>query len=323
MLWRVKLANALTLGIIFSTFAIHNSREGNTMSRRDAPVIPPYLALFLGIFAVSTGAIFVRLADAPALTVAAYRTGLATLILLPVAWWRARDELRRLRWPDYRLALLSGFFLAMHFATWISSLDYTSVASSVVLVNTNPIWVGLLTPFISKDRITRLTALGIVISVVGGVIIGAGDFAIGGQALLGDVLAIMGSISAALYLLIGRNLRPKLSLIAYVIVVYGTAAVLLWLVVLGMGLPITGFTPQTWGALLGIAVVPQILGHSTYNWALRWVTASLVAVSLLGEPIMATIMAYFLFGEGLTWAKIVGGGLILLGIYLAARGEET
>lgn len=292
------------------------------MSRSDSPAIPPYLALFLGIFAVSTGAIFVRLADAPALTVAAYRTGLASLILAPVAWWKVRDELRALRWPDYRLALLSGFFLAAHFATWISSLDYTSVASSVVLVNTNPIWVGLLTPFISKDRITRLTALGIVISVVGGVIIGAGDFAIGGMALVGDILAILGSISAALYLLIGRNLRPKLSLVAYIIVVYGTAAVLLWIVVLSMGLPITGFTPQTWGALLGIAVVPQILGHSTYNWALRWVTASLVAVSLLGEPIMATIMAYFLFGEGLTWAKMVGGGLILLGIYLAARGEE-
>ncbi|NPA91767.1 MAG: DMT family transporter [Chloroflexi bacterium] len=287
------------------------------------PPVSPYLALFLGIFAVSTGAIFVRLADAPALTVAAYRTGLATLILLPLAWWKARDELRRLTRGDLRLALLSGFFLALHFATWISSLDYTSVASSVVLVNTNPIWVGLLTPFISRDRITRLTALGIVISVVGGVIIGAGDFAIGGQALWGDILAIFGSISAALYLLIGRNLRPKLSLVAYVTVVYGTAAVLLWMVVLGMGLPITGFSTQTWAALLGIAVVPQILGHSTYNWALRWVTASLVAVSLLGEPVMATIMAYFLFGEGLTWAKIVGGGLILLGIYLAARGEET
>ncbi len=292
------------------------------MDRAERPHFPPYLALFLGIFAVSTGAIFVRLADAPALVVAAYRTGLATLILAPFAWWKARDELRRLQWADYRLALLSGFFLAAHFATWISSLDYTSVASSVVLVNTNPIWVGLLTPFISKDRITRLTALGIVISVVGGVIIGAGDFAIGGQALWGDFLAILGSISAALYLLIGRNLRPKLSLIAYVIVVYGTAAVILWLIVLGLGLPITGFTPETYAALVGIAVVPQILGHSTYNWALRWVSASLVAVSLLGEPIMATIMAYFLFGEGLTWAKVVGGALILAGIYLAARGEE-
>ncbi len=288
---------------------------------KHAPV-SPYLALFLGIFAVSTGAIFVRLADAPALTVAAYRTGLATLLLLPLAWWKARDELRGLTRGDLRLTLLSGFFLALHFATWISSLDYTSVASSVVLVNTNPIWVGLLTPFISRDRITRLTALGIVISVVGGVIIGAGDFAIGGQALWGDILAIFGSISAALYLLIGRNLRPKLSLVAYVTVVYGTAALLLWMVVLSMGLPITGFSTQTWAALLGIAIVPQILGHSTYNWALRWVTASLVAVSLLGEPVMATIMAYFLFGEGLTWAKIVGGGLILLGIYLAARGEE-
>ena len=289
----------------------------------EQPRVPPPLALFLGIFAVSTGAIFVRLADAPALTVAAYRTGLATVILAPVAWWYAREELRRLRGPDYRLALLAGFFLALHFATWISSLDYTSVASSVVLVNTNPIWVGLLTPILTRDRITRLTALGIVVSVVGGVIIGAGDFAIGGMALWGDILAVMGSIAAALYLLIGRNLRPKLSLVAYVFIVYGTAAVLLWLLVWALGLPVRGFTRETWAALVGIAVVPQIIGHSTYNWALRWVTASLVAVSLLGEPIMATIMAYFFFGEGLTWAKVIGGGLILLGIYLAARGEQT
>ncbi len=290
--------------------------------RKGNPLVSPYLALFLGIFAVSTGAIFVRLADAPALTIAAYRTGLATLMLLPLAWWQSREELRGLRWLDYRLALLSGFFLALHFATWISSLDYTSVASSVVLVNTNPIWVGLLTPFISKDRITRLTSLGILISVIGGVIIGAGDFAIGGHALWGDFLAILGSMSAALYLLIGRNLRPKLSLLSYVTIVYGTAAILLWLVVLGLGLPVTGFSAQTWIALFGIAFVPQILGHSTYNWALRWVSASLVAVSLLGEPVMATIMAYFLFGEGLTWMKVTGGILILLGIYLAARGEE-
>ncbi len=293
------------------------------MAARQRGPVSPYLALFLGIFAVSTGAIFVRLADAPALTVAAYRTGLATLLLAPVAWWRAREELRRLSWRDYRWALLSGFFLAAHFATWISSLDYTSVASSVVLVNTNPIWVGLLTPLLTRDRITRLTALGIVISVIGGVIIGAGDFAIGGMALWGDLLAVLGSISAAFYLLIGRNLRPKLSLVAYVTVVYGTAAVLLWLLVLSLRLPISGFSPQTWAALVGIALVPQILGHSTYNWALRWVTASLVAVSLLGEPIMATIMAYVLFGEGLTWAKAIGGALILTGIYLAARGEET
>lgn len=293
------------------------------MTTRERAPVSPYLALFLGVFAVSTGAIFVRLADASALTVAAYRTGLATLLLIPVAWWRARDELRRLRWADYGLALLSGAFLATHFATWISSLDYTSVASSVVLVNTNPIWVGLLTPLVTRDRIGRLTALGIGISVVGGVVIGAGDFAIGGMALWGDVLAVLGSIAAAFYLLIGRNLRPKLSLIAYVTVVYGTAAVLLWALVLVLGLPVRGFAPETWAALVGIAVVPQILGHSTYNWALRYVTASLVAVSLLGEPVMATIMAYVLFAEGLTWAKFVGGVLILTGIYLAARGEEN
>lgn len=292
------------------------------MDNRSRPPFPPHLALISGVFAVSTGSIFVRLADAPALVVAAYRVGLASFILAPIAWWKVRGELRRLTRRDYHLAVLSGFFLALHFATWVSSLDYTSVASSVVLVNTNPLWVGLLTPLVSKDRLTRLTVLGILFSVVGGIIVGAGDFAIGGQALWGDFLALLGSICAALYILIGRNLRPKLSLLAYVIVVYGTAALILWAFVLATRSPVTGFSRGTYAALLGMALIPQIIGHSSYNWALRWFSAGMIAIGLLGEPIGATILAYILLGEGVTWAKVIGGSLILTGIYLAARGEE-
>ena len=120
-----------------------------------SPPFNPYLALIGGVFAVSTGAIFARLADANPLVIAAYRVGLAALILAPFAWWKARDELRGLSARELTLALISGFFLALHFATWISSLNYTSVANSVVLVNTNPLWVGLLTPLIAKERIKK------------------------------------------------------------------------------------------------------------------------------------------------------------------------
>ena len=289
--------------------------------KKDSPPFNPLLALISGVLAVSTGAIFARLADAPPLVIAAYRVGLASLLLAPFAWWWARDELLRLTKKDFQLAILAGFFLALHFSTWIASLDYTSVANSVVLVNTHPIWVGLLSPLVSKDRVTSLTKIGIIVSVIGGAIIGAGDFAIGGKPLWGDFLALMGSISAAFYLMLGRNLRRKLSLLAYVIVCYGSAALILWIVVLAMGLPMTGFSTGTYAAFAGMAVISQIIGHSSYNWALKWFSTSLIAVSLLGEPIGATILAYIIFDEHLTWTKLIGGALILSAVYLTAKGE--
>lgn len=287
----------------------------------DRPPFNPAVALVSGVLAVSTGAIFARLAEAPALVIASYRVGLASLILAPFAWWGAREELLRLTARDFRLAALAGLFLALHFGTWISSLQYTSVANSVMLVNTNPLWVGVLTPFISKDRVSRLTKIGIGLSVIGGVIIGAGDFATGKDTLFGDFLALAGSLCAACYLLLGRTLRRNLSLLAYVIICYGSAAVILWATVLALRLPVTGFSGKTYAAFAGMALISQIVGHSSYNWALRWFSTGLIAVSLLGEPIGATILAYVLFDEGLTWAKVVGGLLILAAIYLAGRGE--
>jgi drug/metabolite transporter (DMT)-like permease len=287
----------------------------------DRPPFNPAVALVSGVLAVSTGAIFARLAVAPAVVIAAYRVGLASLILAPFAWWRAREELLRLTARDYRLAALAGLFLALHFGTWISSLQYTSVANSVMLVNTNPLWVGVLTPFISKDHVSRLTKIGIGLSVIGGLIIGVGDFATDAGSLFGDFLALVGSLCAACYLLLGRTLRRKLSLLAYVILCYGSAAVILWAAVLALRLPAAGFSGTTYAAFVGMALISQIVGHSSYNWALRWFSTGLIAVSLLGEPIGATILAYLLFDEGMTWAKGVGGLLILLAIYLAGRGE--
>jgi drug/metabolite transporter (DMT)-like permease len=248
--------------------------------------------------------------------------GLASLILVPLAGWKARDELRRLSRRDIKLAMLSGFFLSLHFATWISSLDYTAVANSVVLVNTIPLWVGLLTPLITGDRIQKPTVISIVLSVIGGAIIGMGDFATGGRALWGDLLALVGALSAAIYLLLGRNLRRKLSLLSYVAVCYGSAAVILWLVVLFLKLPISGYSTQTVAAFWAMALISQILGHSSYNWALKWFSTSLVAVALLGEPIGSTILAYIIFNEGLTWLKFVGGLFVLAAIYMAASGEK-
>jgi drug/metabolite transporter (DMT)-like permease len=293
------------------------------MTGKGQPFVHPVAALTVGIAAISTGAIFARAADAPSLVIAAYRVGLAALVLAPFAAWRCREEIGALTRSDWKSVLGAGFFLAVHFATWIASLDYTSVASSVVLVETIPLWVGILTPFVTGERPGKGTLAGIALSFAGGVLIGAGDFAVGGRALLGDALALAGGIAGALYIMLGRTVRPRMSLLAYVTTCYGAAGVLLWGMVLATRTPFAGFSAPTWWAFIGMALVPQLLGHSSYNWALRWFSASTVAVCLLGEPIGSTLLAWIFFGETLTAWKVAGGALILTGIVLAAASEKS
>lgn len=282
------------------------------------PRFNPTIILLVGVMAVSSGAIFVRLAESPPLVTAVWRLTFATALLLPFALWKAGAELRRLTVRQVGLGALAGLFLALHFATWISSLSFTSVANSVVLVNTAPVWVALLTPWLTRERVSRRAWLGIAASVVGAVIIGCGDFAGGSRALIGDALALTGSFALALYLLLGRKLRAALSLPAYLLVCYGSATVLLWLAVLASGQNFSGFNLKTWGALLGMAVVSQHLGHSSYNWAIKYFSAGFIAVCLLGEPVLGSLLAWWLLGEALTWGKALGGMIILAGIYLTA-----
>lgn len=291
----------------------------------------PFVGLSLGVVAVSFAAIFIRWADAPALTIAAYRLTIAAAALAPIVGLRSgtatgRAELVSLTWADIRLALLSGAFLGLHFAFWISSLAYTSVASSVVFVTTSPLWVGLGAHVFTEDRLTRPLMVGIPLSVVGGVIIGYGDIGVGGAEIFGDLLAIMGALTVAGYLLIGRRLRPKVSLITYVFLTYGAAAVELVFIALLTRQPLSGFSANTYLMFVLLAVVPQLVGHSTFNWALRYLSVTYVAVTIMGEPLGSTLLAWALLDEPPTWFKVIGGGLILTGIWLAARdrlGEES
>jgi len=292
-------------------------------THKSAPHAPTYVILACGILAISTGAIFARLADAPALVTAAYRVGLASLILVPLACIKGWDELRHLTLKDLGGVTLSGFFLALHFATWISSLKYTSIANSVVLVNMSPLWVGLLAPLVLKEKVRRATMVGILLSVTGCLIIGSSDLVAGSQTIWGDFLAVIGGLCLAGYLMAGKQVRSRLSLLSYVAMCYGSAAFVLWLLVLAMGLQIYGFTYQTQAAFWGMAIVSQVIGHSCYNWALRYCSTSLVALSLLGEPVVSTLLAFILFNEGLTLLKFCGGFMILVGIYLAARLEVS
>ncbi len=283
--------------------------------------IRPYLGIALGIAAVSTASIFIRLAQAPALVIAAYRLTIASLILAPLALSRYRQELRSLTRAELGLALVSGLFLGLHFATWISSLEYTSVASSVVLVATSPLFVALASPIFLHERLSRIMFIGIIVATAGGMIVALGDFGLSRNEVLGDVLALGGAIFAAGYFLIGRRLRARLSLIAYITLVYSTAAVILVALAVGTGQQLTGYPSQTYLFFVLLATVPQLIGHSSFNWALRYLPATFVAVTVLGEPIGSTILAYFILAEVPTPTKLLGGALILAGIYLTSRQE--
>jgi len=220
------------------------------------------------------------------------------------------------------LALLSGLFLGLHFATWISSLEYTSVASSVVFVSTSPIFVGLASHFLLRERVSPKMFVGIAVAVLGGMIIGYGDFGLGVRELFGDLLAIAGAVAVSGYWLVGRKLRRQLSLLPYIFLVYATAAAFMIVLCLATGHSFSGYPRQTYLMFFLLAVVPQIIGHSSFNWALKYLPATFVVVSTLGEPIGSTILAHFILNEVPTLAKIGGGVLILAGIYVASRAES-
>ncbi len=283
--------------------------------------LAPRLALALGIVAVSSGSLFVRRAqaDAPSLAIAAFRLLLATLILLPLAWLRHRSLLRRLAAADWGWLLGSGACLAVHFATWITSLEYTSVASSVALVSTSPLWVALIAWLAWREPLTPRLGAGLALSLAGSALISLAEAraAISARPFLGNILALAGALAVSGYWLIGRRLRRRLPLVPYVTAVYGTAAALLMAAALLLRQRLGGFAPATYGWLLMLALLPQLLGHSSFNWALGQLPASYVAIATLGEPIGAAILAYAFLGETPTRLKLLAAAMVLAGIYLA------
>jgi len=299
--------------------------------------VPPALGLAVGVTASSTASTFIRLAQdsmaSPA--VAAWRLTIATVILAPFALTTCRAEWRTLTRREWGLIVVSGLLLAAHFYTWIASLALTSVAASVVLVATAPLFVGAISHFFLKERMSRQMVTGMTVALAGSLIIGLADAGEGAHQIIGDLLALLGALSVAGYMLIGRRLRaqqtarqpartlrPPLSLLAYVFPVYGTAALALTGTALFSGVALTGYPAQAWLWLTLVAVFPQIVGHSTLNWALGHVSAIFVALAVLAEPIGSTLLAWLILHEPPMVSTIIGGLLILIGI-MAATAKST
>lgn len=296
-------------------------------STTQRPPVPPALALTVGVFAISISAILIRVAqgELPSIAIAAWRLTFAALLLSVPALTKHREELRNIPRQQWPLALLSGVMLAIHFATWIASLAFTTVAASGVLVATSPLWVALAAPFFLGERLTRLLGIGIFLALIGAVLVALSDASGGGGSnpLWGNFLALVGAVSAAAYFIIGRKLRASQSIITYTFVVYGVAAVVLVLMALFGRIPLLGYSPSGYLLCLLMALFPQLLGHSSINYALGYLPASLISVTVLSEPIGATILALLILGETPTALTILGGLLILVGIFISAQTGDS
>jgi drug/metabolite transporter (DMT)-like permease len=287
----------------------------------DKPALNPYLAILAGVLAVSFSALFVRLATAPPLIIASYRLLFTFLAIAPYALWRHWRDLVGMTQRELLFAAGSGVFLALHFATWFTSLNYTTIASSVVLVTTQPIFVVLGSYIFFRERVSRLGIIGGAIAMLGSFIIGAGDFQVGMTAFFGDLLALLAAVLVSGYMIVGRKLRSSVSLPAYTFVVYGSAALVLVAISLVCGLAFAPYPATDWWLFLGLALVCTVGGHTIFNWVIRYVPASTVAVSILGESLGAIVWGAIFLREMPTMRQLVGGSVIFTGLYLFTRAS--
>jgi drug/metabolite transporter (DMT)-like permease len=274
------------------------------------------LVLAIAVGAVSLSAIFIRLAEAPGVVVACYRMVIAAMLLAPLT---ARGlKLTPFSGRTLGYTVLAGLFLAVHFAAWITSLSYTTVAASVTLVSTNPLWVALFSWLFLARPPSLAMLLGVLLAVAGGAMIGFGDLAGGSAPLLGDALALLGALTVSAYLLLGRAAqRQGLGLAAYAGSAYAVAALILLPLPALFGLSYLDYPPATFGWVFLLAALPQLVGHTGVNYAMRFLDPTLVASVILLEPVGAALMALVLFEE-VPGALTVAGALVLLvGVALA------
>ncbi len=279
------------------------------------------IVLPIAVIFASFSAIFIRWSNAPALIIAFYRMLFSFVLVLPYSVY-ARSRLEKPRTNgnsigrrDILLSSLSGLFLGIHFATWISSLNFTSVASSVLLVNTHPVMVFLISRFVLKEGGSKREFLFVLVTVVGSSILSWGDIGRGSNVLLGDILAVIGAFAVGAYMVLGRIVRQRMGVAKYTLIVYGTSSLTLLLMSSAAGLSFYPYPLREFLLFFGLAFVCTILGHSIYSWALKYVPSTFLSVTVLIEPVAAGIMAFFLFGEIPSLLNGIGACIILYGIY--------
>jgi len=281
-------------------------------------VVVQYALLGMGVLLLSTSAIFVKMAEAPSGIIAFYRLLFTLAFLVPalLARKKEREQLVHLNGRQLRLAIVSGALLAVHWVMWFESLRYTSVASSTVLVSLQPLFSILFGALFLKERVSKWGMVGVFLAIFGSAIIGWGDFQVSGAAFWGDVLSFASAGVISLHFLFGQLLRRKLDVLPYTVVCYTASTVCLAIYALAAGQSFSGYSCQTWGCFLGLALFATVGGQCVFNLLLKYLTASAVTMGILGEPVGTIILAFFIFGESITLQQAAGMLLILGGLWL-------
>ncbi|UGB29938.1 DMT family transporter [Metabacillus sp. B2-18] len=282
----------------------------------NSPRFFPYAALVVGVLSVSTSAIFVKITSAPAPVIAFYRLFFATILILPIFLIKHRSELKVLSKVDWLYSTIAGVFLAFHFILWFESLNYTSVASSVVLVTLQPLFAFVGTYLFFKEKVSKMALCSGILAITGSMIISWGDFKISGLALFGDILSLVACAMITAYLLFGQGIRKRHSLTLYTFIVYGISSLTLLLYCLILQYPLGPYPTSDWYNFILLAIIPTLLGHSLFNWSLKWVSTNTISVMILFEPVGSIILAYFFLGEKMIPSQVVGGSIIMVGIML-------
>lgn len=282
----------------------------------EKPAIHPYIPILIGVISVSLSAIFVKLANADSGVIAFYRMLFSILIMLPWFLMKYRHEVKRLSKRDWIFSSIAGIFLAFHFILWFESLNYTSVASSTVLVTMQPLFAFVGTYLFFKEKITLKTLLAGSIAIIGSLLISWGDFQISGSALYGDILALIACALVTGYLLFGQDVRQRLSLVTYTMVVYTISTITLFFYVVLKNESFGPYPAMDWMWFLLLAIIPNLLGHNLFNWSLKWISTNVISIAILFEPVGAAILAIVVFQEYLTVTQIVGGAIVIAGIML-------
>ncbi|UED79451.1 DMT family transporter [Lysinibacillus sp. CD3-6] len=286
------------------------------------PKIHPYIPIFIGVISVSLSAIFVKLANAESGVIAFYRMLFSVIIMAPLFFMKYTKELKHLSKRDWLFSSIAGVFLAFHFILWFESLNYTSVASSTVLVTLQPLFAFVGTYFFFKEAITLKTILAGAIAIVGSVLISWGDFKLSGSAFYGDMLALIACALITTYLLFGQDVRKRLSLVTYTMIVYVVNTITLFFYVLIKGESFGPYSTMDWTWFILLAIVPNLLGHTLFNWSIKYVSTNVVSIAILFEPIGAAILALIIFKEYLIATQIVGGLVVIVGILLFVVDEK-
>ncbi|WP_075982702.1 DMT family transporter [Bacillus massilinigeriensis] len=288
----------------------------------EGPKVNPYVVLAIGVLSVSASAILVKVSSSPSGVIAFYRLFFSVLFMLPLFLLKYVSELKLITKKDWIFSIVSGVFLAFHFILWFESLNYTSVASSTVLVTLQPLFAFIGTFLFFKERFSGKAILSCIVAIIGSIIISWGDFKISGMALFGDFLALIACALVTAYLMFGQTVRQRLSLITYTFVVYSFSAITLFVYVLIVHEPLIPDVQSDWVYFILLALIPTLMGHTLFNWSLKWISTSTISMAILFEPVGATIMAFYLLNESVTWTQILGGIIVVGGIMLFLLDER-